>query len=679
MSVMRAGTRVAVALCMSATLAYAQDGKAQNGSRELTAKDAKGEKKSVSAAYADEMLHRYFEAMAKARLLAAETGTAAQMRALVGQGEQLYLEGRYADALVLLLEAVESPRFADFRDLTEALAAEHMLGAAHVKLGSLRTALGVLTRSIDRGPESPYFVPSVRLYVEAALELSDPDAAADGLEPRVMGGARGSSRAGQPQDVQSELFYLRARARFGAGELDAAAPYFRRVTPQSRFYGSAQYMLGAIATRARKLREAEARFCRVAKAGTGSKYAFYVDGRFFEVQDLARLGLGRVAHESRRSDDAFYYYFQVPQDSPRLPDALFESAYSSYEGEEPDTAIDLLDQLQARFPEAALSDEAAMLRGYVALARCDFDKANAQFRRFVAHYDDVRAEAVRLLQSRTRRETLHEELIAARSGGKPERAIRRELVTLLQIDPELHRIYDELYRLETEAARSGRVAVELGVLEARFSGSDRPRAAAALTEGESEVATLSDELKAATENARALGEQLDELRTAGVKERELAPLEAIASEQSRRLDALYAQAGELRRSTLKRNEPGDAPDASTLAQLIAHDVARTARLPARVDQTRAALRDRADRLARAALDQLATRLAGWLGQARIGRIDAVMGSKRRAERQIESLAAGRLPPELNDPLRSRGLLDDDEEYWPFEGEDWPDEHEEHYQ
>ncbi|MEM9864367.1 MAG: hypothetical protein AAF938_22395, partial [Myxococcota bacterium] len=66
-------------------------------------------------------------------------------------------------------------------------------------------------------------------------------------------------------------------------------------------------------------------------------------------------------------------------------------------------------------------------------------------------------------------------------------------------------------------------------------------------------------------------------------------------------------------------------------------------------------------------------LSGSLRRARIGRIDAVMGSKRRVEVQIESLAAGRFPPELVDPLRIQGLLRDDEEYWPFEGELWTDE------
>ena len=75
---------------------------------------------------------------------------------------------------------------------------------------------------------------------------------------------------------------------------------------------------------------------------------------------------------------------------------------------------------------------------------------------------------------------------------------------------------------------------------------------------------------------------------------------------------------------------------------------------------------------------LRARLAQELRRARIGRIDAVMGSKRQVELQIESLAAGRFPAELVDPLRMQSLLRDDEEYWPFEGEDWPDEFEERY-
>ena len=64
------------------------------------------------------------------------------------------------------------------------------------------------------------------------------------------------------------------------------------------------------------------------------------------MRDLARLGLGRVAHEQYRFDDARYYYYLVPNDSERLPEALYESATSRYEAKDYDGARDLLDELR---------------------------------------------------------------------------------------------------------------------------------------------------------------------------------------------------------------------------------------------------------------------------------------------------------------------------------------------
>ena len=100
-------------------------------------------------------------------------------------------------------------------------------------------------------------------------------------------------------------------------------------------------------------------------------------------------------------------------------------------------------------------------------------------------------------------------------------------------------------------------------------------------------------------------------------------------------------------------------------------------MPRRVAHVRAGLVAAASHAALVSLRQLRERIAAGLRRARIGKIDAVMGSKRRVEIQIESLAAGRFPPELSDPLSVQGLLREDEEYWPFEGEYWADEFEEH--
>ncbi len=41
---------------------------------------------------------------------------------------------------------------------------------------------------------------------------------------------------------------------------------------------------------------------------------------------------------------------------------------------------------------------------------------------------------------------------------------------------------------------------------------------------------------------------------------------------------------------------------------------------------------------------------------------------------IEAIANGYLPNDAVDSLDAGRYLRDDEEYWPFEGDDWPDEY-----
>ena len=59
----------------------------------------------------------------------------------------------------------------------------------------------------------------------------------------------------------------------------------------------------------------------------------------------------------------------------------------------------------------------------------------------------------------------------------------------------------------------------------------------------------------------------------------------------------------------------------------------------------------------------------------MGRIDAVLGAKKKLEIEVRDMAAGRFPPELFGKLQIEGVVGDDEEFWPYEGEYWADEYE----
>src|SRR5262249_12044236 len=137
-------------------------------------------------------------------------------------------------------------------------------------------------------------------------------------------------------------------------------------------------------------------FCEIAATPDNDRFTFVVDDRYFTIKDLARLGLGRIAHEVGNYDDAYYHYFQIPDDSDKLPQALFEAAWSMYQKRELDTARDLVAELRKSFADSPLDPEAGLLAGYIELADCKFDDAQRDYDRLVADLGPVVAELDRI-------------------------------------------------------------------------------------------------------------------------------------------------------------------------------------------------------------------------------------------------------------------------------------------
>jgi hypothetical protein len=69
----------------------------------------------------------------------------------------------------------------------------------------------------------------------------------------------------------------------------------------------------------------------------------------------------------------------------------------------------------------------------------------------------------------------------------------------------------------------------------------------------------------------------------------------------------------------------------------------------------------------------AGKVKGWARLAAIGKIDAVIGQKQALETQVQNLAQGRFPLSLFKELAEAGFVDESMEYWPYDGEGWPDE------
>jgi len=607
----------------------------------------------------------YFKAFAAKRMISVQLAEVRELREQLAEAETLQAAGRNAEAALLLTELTAHPRFADYAELSEFSAAHYALATAQWQLGAAASAQASLRFVLARGPQDPYFLPAFRRYVDIALAERQ-------LAPALTTLFRYDD-AHLPDDARAELNYLHARERLQADDHAEAKASFEKLTPRSRFYASAQFELGALAADSRNFPEAQAHFCKVTRVPDDSVEALLSDARYYTVKDLSHLGQGRVAHEQREGGRAFDHYFRVPNDSTHLPAALFEAAYARYEAGDPDAALDLLDQLEARFPRSPHSDEASLLRGYVALARCDFLAAEGHFAKFETRFTPVVQYLDRTLRNPARRQAVYQALLRE-TGADPA---LRTIVGLLGEDDQFRDLHQRVRRLDQQAASASRTSASFELLKARYLHGDKPLAATPDHEADEQADGPSlEELEQTAEDTRqalfALNDQVDTMRRMGAKQSDLRELERTLGELSQRHNKLKAA---LDTARLALAETSDALDPQTedIPDLLQQDANQARSFERRTLLLRPKLVSAANTRTLTELRALHARLQSFLRRARIGHIDATMGEKRRIEREIENLAAGRFPPEYKSRAKTKQYLADDEEYWPYEGEDWPDE------
>ena len=634
-----------------------------------------GEQASPGAG--DAPIARYFDELERAGLIDVSTGTERSLEAELGRAEGLLRDGAPLEAAVALHAIVHSPRFRDFSGSIEYQNAEYYLGVALARAGAYGAALDALDRVLARGPDAPYFAPGHRRAVDIAIETRD----YRGVLDRI-------SRAGgkaPPVEAAGERAYLRARVAYAAGELEAAERELESISRKSRLYSSALYLRGVIRTRRGELAGAAEAMCEIAGTPDQDRFTFVVDERYFTIKDLARLGLGRIAHEVGDYDDAYYHYFQIPDDSDRLPEALFEAAWSMYQKRELATARDLVGELLAAFPDSPLRPEAELLRGYVELADCEFDQAQRDYDRVIAELGPVVAEMERIRKNPAARSRLFDRALARWRAEReaPDRRVPVRLDTpadrvlaLLRLDPEFVRLHEAVSGVRRAAGEAPHVVQAWRQLAGRMTDTRVAKVAAEKTFEQEEAAAAGelhqDVARLAEEVTRARAELRRGVR-AGTIGRE------AAAEEEARLRRLAGEVAALTRRTAAASEAADRSlsgrPAAGLGGLVATDLAAARRLEAASTRLADELGRAADALARRALDDLYRRTRQVLDKAKLGKIDAVIGQKRRLEIEVQDLASGRFPAELHGGLWEAGLIGDDEEYWPFEGEFWADEYE----
>lgn len=607
-------------------------------------------------------MRAYHDAMARRKLGSADAMRVEFVAERVAECELLVSTGRNDEAISKMTEIVEHPRFEQVADLQEGRAALYLLGHALAQAGIHESARAYLKRSItSKGAweqYGPYARRAVRRLVEVALETRDYRAGLDDL--KVV-------PPSAPAEVQAEVSYVTGRAYEQTGDPETALKAYAAVPQTSRFWSQATYLSGLIHVEKGRLREGENLFCKVADPKRQDRTTpVFADERFFATRDLARLALGRVAHEQLRHDDARYYYYLVPRDSDRLAEALYEAATTRYEKKDYEGARELLDELKALKTHHRYEDEANVLDAYIDLALCRFPDADRKLVAFLKSYEPVRDAARKLGQSERGTRAL---LTAARTGSDaggndaagasvtPDQL--RAVAALVRIDP----LYGEIARkravLDREATGLRMTTGQLGDMQRSLAttGGVRP-----FIEESGDPQERAQDVRASLDGVRR---QIDDLEAAKAGADKIAPLRRELADLEARLGPVTTPAVDT--TSTQAASGADLPD------LFRADLAFAASMQQKLDGVRNELGTAETALAKDALRRLDLRLSRLLRRARLGRIESVLGKKRALEVEIEAINAGYLPKDALDSLDAARFLRDNEEYWPFEGDDWPDE------
>ncbi|HEY1587439.1 MAG TPA: hypothetical protein VGH63_17200, partial [Polyangia bacterium] len=574
----------------------------------------------------------YLQEMERRGLIDKTAVTPQMLADEVRRADDELVAGQPAAAAARLYAIVEGPRYQDFSDTTDYQDAEYRLGLALARGGGTTTARRYLARALGRGPKAPYYQAALRAYVDVCLDQHLAESCAAEIDKL---GA---------EDINEEIAYLHGRALYEGNHFERAEQELGRVTPKSRFYSSALYLRGVMRVKRQDLRGAEDAFCAIADVKAGDRIRFYIDGRYYALKDLARLALGRIAHEEGRDDDAFYHYFLVPSDSKKLGDALFEAAWASLSRKEFDLGARLVEEFLKLYGSTPRASEARLLMATLQVKTCRFAEAEKGFDRALSEYEPLTRYVDRALADPATRRALAERLLSVDELHPIDTHDTDGVIaSMLEVDARFYRLHAIARGLAREAADVDHVEEDWKQLGARVAQTK----VQAVTGGNVDVPLL-------LERVNALGAEVARARkdAAGSDEakKSLAALEAKRAEL----------AGQLERMVDMEQSAG-VGDRSNLGAMVRADRAAANQLRARAATLAWRIDAASGELIKEALGDLRVKLDGMLRQARLGKIDAVVGQKRKLERQIEDLAAGRFPAEMFGKLHIEGLIRDDEE------------------
>ncbi len=286
----------------------------------------------------------------------------------VVEAEKLFALRNYSAAATLCLDVIE--KYPQSRAYEDALV---LLGESLFKDGDLLSARRYFEQATTKNTGSRREQVALQRLVEIALRSGD----FSNVEGQL-------ARLAQIPAAQLEpsVPYVRGKYMFFRNRLDEAQAAFESIPPAQPYHLQSRYFLATIQVKRGDFATAARGFDEVLKLQPQ-------DSNEKEIQDLARLAIGRLLYDRGQFDRAKEWYASVPRQSKFFGDAMYESAWNSIKSGDFKSASRALDLMLLQSPSSSQAPELRLLVGNLHLRMSNFFLASNQFSQTLDEYEPI--------------------------------------------------------------------------------------------------------------------------------------------------------------------------------------------------------------------------------------------------------------------------------------------------
>jgi tetratricopeptide (TPR) repeat protein len=247
--------------------------------------------------------------------------------------------------------------------------------------------------------------------------------------------------------------YVRGKYAFFRGRLDDALAAFNSIPTASPHYLQARYFAATVMVKKGEISAAQTAFQSLlhvtAKSDTDR-----------EIQDLARLSLGRLSYETSQFDKARDYYGTIGHSSSHFDEAMNELAWTSIKAKDFTNAYRVLDLILLQKEDNPRAPELRLLMGNLHVRLGNFALANDAFLEARGQFEPVERE-------------LRQTLIKCQNDPKFFESVTGKGLERFDISALIPKVAANWVRTEPEVARLVVMTEDVGDLQRGIKDSEQ--------------------------------------------------------------------------------------------------------------------------------------------------------------------------------------------------------------